>query len=88
MISSASVLAPDTQLARVATNFRFTEGPNWCDAGSYLVFSDIPEDTIWRWDDQRGLGVYRKPSNMANGGVFDTVGRLITCRAHDESSCS
>ncbi len=75
----ADLVTPGSTLTRLATGFGFTEGPAWCDAGSFLVFSDIPGDVLLRWDERAGVGDYRRPSNMANGNVYDPGGHLISC---------
>lgn len=65
---------------RLATGFRFTEGPVWFGDGRYLLFSDIPNDRIMRWDEQTGAtSIFRRPSNFANGNTRDRQGRLVTC---------
>src|SRR5690349_10844788 len=68
---------------RIASGFRFTEGPVWFGDGRYLLFSDIPSDRIYRWDENTGTtSVFREPSHYANGNTRDRVGRLVTCE-HD-----
>jgi gluconolactonase len=70
-------------IRRLATGFHFTEGPVWFGDGRYLLFSDIPADTIYRWDEtDGGISVFRNPSHYANGNTRDRQGRLITCE-HD-----
>ncbi len=65
---------------RLATGFRWSEGPVWFGDGRYLLWSDIPNDRILRWDEETGaVSVFRKPSNNANGNTRDRQGRLITC---------
>src|SRR5476649_2685857 len=65
---------------RLATGFRFTEGPVWFGDGRYLLWSDIPNNRIMKWDEETGgVSVFRKPSNFANGNTRDKAGRLITC---------
>jgi gluconolactonase len=65
---------------RLATGFRWAEGPVWFGDGRYLLWSDIPNNRIMRWDEETGAaGVYRKPSNHANGNTRDRQGRLVTC---------
>lgn len=71
------VLAPESELRCIADGFEFTEGPTWYQGG--LVFSDIPADTIYRWEDGRGHFVWRRPSHHANGNTVDGEGRLVTC---------
>lgn len=67
------------QLQRVATGFRFVEGPVWVADGDYLLFSDIPANTIYRWDEQQGTTVFRRPSGFTNGHTLDRQGRLLSC---------
>ena len=70
----------DAWLERLHTGCRWTEGPAWFPAGRYLVFSDIPNDRILRWDETTGaVGVFRQPSGYANGHTVDRHGRLISC---------
>jgi len=65
---------------RIACGMRWTEGPVWFGDGRYLLFSDIPNNRIMRWDEETGaVSVFRKPSNWANGNTRDRQGRLITC---------
>jgi gluconolactonase len=68
---------------RLATGFRWAEGPVWFGDGRYLLWSDIPNNRIMRWDEATGaVGVFRQPSNYANGNTRDRQGRLVTCE-HD-----
>ncbi len=67
-------------LERLATGMRWSEGPVWFGDGRYLLWSDIPNDRIMRWDEVTdGVGVFRSPSNFANGNTRDRAGRLVTC---------
>lgn len=66
-------------LERVATGFRFVEGPVWVSDGDYLLFSDIPANTIYRWDEQHGTTIFRQPSDFTNGHTLDKQGRLLSC---------
>jgi gluconolactonase len=72
-------MGPDSQMERIASGFRFLEGPAWHPYRKFLVFSDILGDCIYRWSEREGLGVVRKPSHMANGNTYDREGRLLTC---------
>lgn len=59
---------------------RWSEGPVWFGDGRYLLWSDIPNNRMLRWDEQSGtVGVFRQPSNNANGNTRDRAGRLVTC---------
>jgi gluconolactonase len=65
---------------RLANGFRWAEGPVWFGDGRCLLWSDIPNNRIMRWDEETGaVGVFRKPSNHANGNTRDRQGRLVTC---------
>src|SRR5215831_3715798 len=65
---------------RLATGFRWAEGPVWFGDGHYLLWSDIPNNRIMRWDEETGAtSIFRKPSNHANGNTRDRQGRLVTC---------
>jgi gluconolactonase len=68
---------------RLATGCRWSEGPVWFGDGRFLLWSDIPNNRILRWDEETGaVSVFRKPSNNANGNTRDRQGRLVTCE-HD-----
>ena len=68
---------------RLATGFRWAEGPVWFGDGRFLLWSDLPNTRIMKWEEETGVtSVFRKPSNNANGNTRDRQGRLITCE-HD-----
>jgi gluconolactonase len=78
-----SLVLGNAAVERIATGMRFCEGPVWFGDGRYLLWSDIPNDRIMRWDEETGaVSVFRKPSNYANGNTRDRQGRLVTCE-HD-----
>jgi gluconolactonase len=65
---------------RVATGFRWAEGPVYFPAGRYVLFSDIPNNRILRYSEDDGhVSVFRQPSMNSNGNTIDREGRLITC---------
>jgi gluconolactonase len=65
---------------RLWTGARWAEGPVWFGDGRFLLFSDIPNNRILRWDETTGaVSVYREPANNANGHNRDRAGRLISC---------
>ncbi|MFV2093263.1 MAG: SMP-30/gluconolactonase/LRE family protein, partial [Hyphomicrobiales bacterium] len=55
------------------------EGPVYFADGDYVLFSDIPNNTIWQWAQGLGARAFRQPANNANGNTRDRAGRLITC---------
>ena len=59
---------------------RWSEGPVWFGDSRTLVWSDIPNNRMLRWDEETGeIRTFRKPSNNANGNTRDREGRLVTC---------
>jgi gluconolactonase len=62
------------------TGARWSEGPAWFAAGRYLIWSDIPNNRMMRYDETSGaVSVFRQPSNNSNGNTVDNQGRLVTC---------
>jgi gluconolactonase len=65
---------------RIATGCRWAEGPVYFGDGHYLLWSDIPNNRILKWEEETGaVSIYRKPSNFANGHTRDRQGRLVGC---------
>ncbi|MBV8440803.1 MAG: SMP-30/gluconolactonase/LRE family protein, partial [Hyphomicrobiales bacterium] len=68
------------RVERLWTGARWSEGPAWFAAGRYLVWSDIPNNRMLRFDEPSGhVSVFRQPSNNSNGNTVDNLGRLVTC---------
>jgi len=64
----------------IASGCRFTEGPVWFGDLRCLLWSDIPNDRMMKWEEETGaVSLFRKPSHYANGNTRDRQGRLITC---------
>jgi len=65
---------------RIAHGCRWSEGPVWFGDGRYLLWSDIPNNRILKWEEQTGtVSAFRQPSDFANGNTRDRQGRLVTC---------
>jgi gluconolactonase len=65
---------------RLYTGCRWAEGPVWFGDGRYLLWSDIPNNRILKWEEETGaVSAHRSPSRNANGNTRDRQGRLITC---------
>jgi gluconolactonase len=75
----------------IAEGCDWSEGPLWLDSYRTLLFSDVPENTIYKWSEQYGKQVYLKPSGYtgmakrggetgSNGLLLDTLDRLILCQ--------
>jgi gluconolactonase len=68
------------KLERLATGCRWAEGPAYFPAGRYLVWSDIPNDRMLRWDECDGnVSAFRSPAGYTNGHTVDRQGRLVSC---------
>lgn len=84
------IVPEDARVERIATGFSFTEGPQWMAEG-YLLFGDLPQNKIWRWDTSGVVTVARTRSGYAdadvppgsamgsNGMALDPEGRLTVC---------
>lgn len=88
------LLAPDARIEVLASGFDWTEGPVWDRQGGYLLFSDIPRNTVWKWSPQNGITLFLKPSGYtgagpyskepgSNGLIIDAQGRLISMEHGD-----
>jgi gluconolactonase len=70
----------NARLEQISTGCRWAEGPAYFPAGRYLVWSDIPNDRMLRWDEVTGtVGVFRYPAGYTNGNTVDRSGRLVSC---------
>lgn len=68
------------RVERLWTGALWLEGPAWFAPGRYLLFSDIPNNRLLRWDETTGsVSVFRAPANNSNGNTVDNQGRLVTC---------
>jgi gluconolactonase len=70
----------NVHVEKLYTGCRWAEGPAWFAAGRYLVWSDIPNDRMLRWDETDGsVSVFRQPALNSNGHTVDREGRLVSC---------
>jgi len=68
------------RLEKLAEGCRWSEGPAYFPAGRYVVWSDIPNDRMMRFDETSGaVSVFRHPAGHSNGNTVDRQGRLVTC---------
>lgn len=74
-----AIIAPDTEVKRLATGMKFTEGPVWIGAENKLIFSDIPNSMLMQWSEKDGLQPFRKVE-QSNGNLLDAEGRLLSCQ--------
>ncbi len=93
------ILPPETRPEILAEGFTWSEGPLWVSALESLIFSDVPENTIYLWSPKRGLEVYLKPSGYtssiprggetgSNGLILDANGLLVLCQHGDRRVAS
>ena len=89
-----SLVAPDAQMEILAEGFEWTEGPVWVPQDNYLLFSDIPQNSIFQWSEQDSILLYLKPSGSedgqtegkepgSNGLSLDANGNLVLCQHGD-----
>lgn len=78
MASSLQEIIPNLAPSTIAEGFEFTEGPVWHPEG-YLLFSDIPANTIYRYVPGEAPQPFLNPSGNSNGLTFDRLGRLLAC---------
>ncbi|MBC9032963.1 SMP-30/gluconolactonase/LRE family protein [Sphingomonas sp. JC676] len=84
-----TILDVNTPIEVIADGVQWAEGPAWVKEGGYLLFSDPPANTAYRWKEGEGKSVFLKPSGLAgpipagvreagsNGMVMDDKGRLV-----------
>jgi gluconolactonase len=90
------LLSPDAKIEVLASGFTWSEGPVWVpqDRGGYLLFSDIPRNTVFRWKEGEGVSVFLCPSGYtgntyygrepgSNGLLLDSQGQLVSCEHGD-----
>ncbi len=76
----SELVASHIRVDRLWTGAVWSEGPAWFAAGRYLIWSDIPNNRMLRYDDASGhVSVFRQPSMNSNGNTVDNQGRLVTC---------
>jgi gluconolactonase len=88
------IIAPGIVPEIIADGFNWSEGPLWLPDEALLIFSDIPENTVYQWSELDGLKVYLNPSGYtdtlrrggetgSNGLLRDPSGRLVLCQHGD-----
>jgi gluconolactonase len=91
-----TLLAQDVRLERLVGEFDWSEGPTWLKNEQSLVFSDVPQNTVYKWNEREGLSVYVLPSGYShrddiprggepgsNGLTTDAQGRLVLAQHGD-----
>ncbi|WP_088242296.1 SMP-30/gluconolactonase/LRE family protein [Calothrix rhizosoleniae] len=75
----SAIMDSNAKVEKLSDGLKFTEGPVWHPKG-FLLFSDIPADTIYKWTTNGKLSVFRRPAGNANGNTLDRQGRLISAQ--------
>ncbi len=85
----------DAVLEKVADGFTWVEGPVWNRKEGCLLFSDIPNNSVFKWKEGEGIALFLKPSGYtgkepftgrepgSNGLALDSEGRLVLCEHGD-----
>jgi gluconolactonase len=60
-----ALIPHDAKVERIANGFTWSEGPVWVREGSYLLFSDVPENRMYRWREGEGASLFLQPSGFA-----------------------
>ena len=74
------LVLPNVRLRKISGGHLWTEGPVWFPAHQCLLFSDIPNQKIFRWMCDGSVNEFRDHSDFANGNTRDTNGCLVTCQ--------
>lgn len=88
------LISPDAIIEVLAEGFTWTEGPLWIAEGDYLLFSDIPPNSVFKWTEENGVELYLKPSGYtgskkrggepgSNGLLLGADGHLVLCQHGD-----
>lgn len=92
--SFGDVIADNTQAEVVAKGFDWSEGPVWVESQKMLLFSDVPQNVVYKWTEGKGAEEYLRPSGFtgattrstepgSNGLIVDDQGRLVLCQHGD-----
>ncbi len=73
------IIGSNAKVEKLSGGFKFTEGPVWHPSG-FLLFSDIPTDTLYKWTTDGKLSVFRRSAGNPNGNTLNREGRLITAQ--------
>jgi gluconolactonase len=87
-----ALIPPEAKLEKLAEGFDWSEGPVWFAGG--VVFSDVPQNVVYRWKEKEGITVFLRPSGYtgsvrrggepgSNGLTVDSRGRLVLCEHGD-----
>ena len=88
-----SILSSDAQIEIIARDLVWSEGPLWVESEKMLLFSDVPQNIVYKWTEEKGMEKYLTPSGYtgsrkgpfegSNGLLLDDKGNLILCQHGD-----
>jgi gluconolactonase len=61
-----AIIPKDARIEKLAEGFGWAEGPVWISSGSYLLFTDVPGNKMWKWSEKAGLELFLDPSGASN----------------------
>ncbi len=89
------LIPKDAELEKIVDGFEWVEGPVWNRKEGYLLFSEIPSNSVYKWKEGEGVTLFLRPSGYtgskpfegkepgSNGLIFDSEGRLVLCEHGD-----
>src|SRR5215475_14403832 len=86
-----SIISPNAKIEVIADSFDWSEGPVWIESKKMLLFSDVPQNVVYKWTEEKGKEVFLKPSGYtdlvmrggemgSNGLTLDPNGQLVLCQ--------
>ncbi len=89
--SIASIIDADATISIIADGFDWSEGPLWIEKSKMLLFSDVPQNCIYKWTAEKGKELFLKPSGYvsgpprggetgSNGLTLNNKGQLVLCQ--------
>jgi gluconolactonase len=88
------LIAPGTQAEIIGEGYTWSEGPVWIESEKMLLFSDVPQNTVYKWTEEKGVELFLKPSGYtgtiprggepgSNGLTLNNEGQLVMCQHGD-----
>ena len=86
-----SIISPDAKIEVIADSFDWSEGPVWIESKKMLLFSDVPQNIVYKWTEEKGKEIFLTPSGYSdsvkrggemgsNGLTLDPGGQLVLCQ--------
>ncbi len=86
-----NILTAESSIEIIGEGYEWSEGPLWVEEENMLLFSDVPQNTIYKWTAQKGIEKYLTPAGFtgqgkregSNGLLLNPVGNLVICQHGD-----